>query len=271
MTGFGYNTNGFGAYPNRTGEEKWRIIMHTNNNKSNFGATGLTAAVREKYFGYYGTSAWNSITAASTDANTRTRFGDGVGLYDAYFTMNGITKLAIVDGTGDLVDVTTHTNRRVYTLYNTCTTNINAILQNIDSRMKSNSWQANDTIFGSNSSVDPVAGSATSGYLSDTGASSGFLDNTNSVPSSFAIWGINRDSDNDTQVLCAYSGNLQSGKADAWRGSDPHTTLWSYWGNDFHSLSATQTISASTQSNAGVADGVNFPVTTDVYLIAYAP
>lgn len=270
MTGFGYNTNGFGAYPNRTGEEKWRIIMHTNSSKSNYGSNNQNMN-NAAPFGNYGTSAWNSITASSTGANTRTNFGDGVGLYDAYFTMNVITKFAIVDGTGDLVDVTTHTNRRVYTLYNTCTTNINAILQNIDSRMKSNVWANNDNIFGSNSSVDPVAGSATSGYLSDSGASSGFLDNTNAVPSSFAIWGINRDSDNDTQVLCAYSGNLTSGKGDAWRGANPHTTLWSYWGNDFHSNSAAQTISASTQSNAGLADSVANSTTTDVYLLAYAP
>lgn len=270
MTGFGYNTNGFGAYPNRTGEAKWRIIMHTNSNKQNHGSSGALSAAQTA-FGNVGTSSWNSITASSTGANSRTNFGDGVGLYDAYFTMNGITKFAIVDGTGDLVDVTTHTNRRVYTLYNTCTTNINAILQDIDSRMKSNSWQNNDTIFGSNSSVDPVAGSATSGYLSDSGLSAGFLDNTNAVPSSFAIWGINRDSDNDTQVLCAYSGNLTSGKGDAWRGANPHTTLWSYWGNDFHSSSATQTISASLQSNPGLADNVANAATTDVYLIAYAP
>ena len=271
MTGFGYNTNGFGAYPNRSGAENWRIIMHTNSNKSNYGSLGISLPIAETAFGNVGTSAWNSITASSTGANSRTRFGDGIGLYDAYFTMNGITKFAIVDGTGDLVDVSTHTNRRVYTLYNTCTTNINAILQNIDSRMKSNSWQNNDSIFGSNSSVDPVAGSATSGYLSDSGLSAGFLDNTSAVPSSFAIWGINRDSDNDTQVLCAYSGNLQSGKGDSWRGGNPHTTLWSYWGNDFHSGSATQTISASKQSNPGLADNLANAATTNVYLLAYAP
>jgi len=71
--------------------------------------------------------------------------------------------------------------------------------------------------------------------------------------------------------LCAYSGNLTSGKGDAWRGANPHTTLWSYWGNDFHASSATQTISASKQSNPGLADSVANSATTDVYLIAYAP
>lgn len=270
MTGFGYNTNGFGAYPNRTDVENWRIIMHTNSSKTNHGSNGnINTAIAA--FGNVGTSAWNSITASSTGAANRTKFGDGIGLYDAYFTMNGITKFAIVDGTGDLVDETTHTNRRVYTLHNTCTNNINAILQNIDSRMKSNSWQNNDGIFGSNSSVDPVAGSATSGYLSDSGLSAGFVDNTSAVPSSFAIWGINRDSDNDTQVLCAYSGNLSLGKGDSWRGANPHTTLWSYWGNDFHSNSAAQTISGSKQSNPGLADSIPNSTGTDVYLIAYAP
>ena len=73
----------------------------------------------------------------------------------------------------------------------------------------------------------------------------------NNIPDKFVIWGINRDSDNDTQVLCAYSGNLQSGKADSWRGGTPAQTFFSYWGNDWHSDSTYQTISGSSQTQPG--------------------
>ena len=93
-----------------------------------------------------------------------------------------------------------------------------------------------------------------------------YKDNTqNQTPTKFVIWGVNRDSDNDTQVLCAYYGNLQSGKADSWRGSNPRETFWSYWGNDWHSNSQQQTISRGSQTQPGTCGNGG---TTPIYLLA---
>lgn len=80
--------------------------------------------------------------------------------------------------------------------------------------------------------------------------------------------GINRDSDNDIQALCAYSGTLLTGKGDAWRNQSPTNTFWSYWGNDFHSSSITQRIGASLQTAPGVSTGASW--TGSVYLMAYS-
>ena len=93
---------------------------------------------------------------------------------------------------------------------------------------------------------------------------------TANVPDKFVIWGINHASDNDTQVLAAYSGNLASGKADSWRGNNPAETYWSYWGNDWHSSSSGQTISVGKQTDPGIATNIDSPFYTGpVYLIAY--
>ncbi len=80
--------------------------------------------------------------------------------------------------------------------------------------------------------------------------------------------GINRDSDNDIQALCAFSGDLQSGKEDAWRSTNPGQTFWSYWGHDFHSDSTTQRIGNSYQSPPGIPTGVSY--SGDVALMAYS-
>jgi len=89
------------------------------------------------------------------------------------------------------------------------------------------------------------------------------------VPDKFAIWGINQDGDNDTQVLVAYSGTLApgNGKSDYWRNNNPRETYWSYWGNDWHYNSPTQTISASRQTEPGVSTHASGH-TGPVYLIA---
>ena len=93
------------------------------------------------------------------------------------------------------------------------------------------------------------------------------------VPDKFAIWGINRDSDNDTQVLAAYSGTLASGngKSDYWRNNNPPDLYWSYWGNDWHSNTQLQTISNGRQTDPGISTRVTSGHTGSVYLIAYGP
>ena len=88
------------------------------------------------------------------------------------------------------------------------------------------------------------------------------------LPGRFCVMGINRDSDNDIQALCAFFGNLQTGKGDSWRGDNPEQTFWSYWGQDFHSNSQTQRIGASLQTYPGVTTaGASW--TGPVYLVAF--
>ena len=149
------------------------------------------------------------------------------------------------------------------------------IIRDLDNFNRTNSnWSNNtgDSLYGTDSVTNFVGGNAKSGSRSAT--SGHYLAQGGSSPDSFCIWGINRDSDNDTQVLCAYSGNLQSGKSDSWRGNNPAQTFWSYWGHDFHSNSQTQTIGVSRQSAPGLNnDGTVYNSaggqSIDMYLLAY--
>ena len=141
--------------------------------------------------------------------------------------------------------------------------------------INNSSWANNDTVFGSNSVDNFTAGNAVSGTVSSH--SGHFQSSAGSTPSNFCIWGINRDSDNDTQVLCAYSGNLTSGKSDAWRGDNPSQSFFSYWGNDWHSNTQTQTISGSSQTAPGfnndstVLSSTGGSTTKILYMLAYTP
>jgi len=124
--------------------------------------------------------------------------------------------------------------------------------------------------WGTSSHNYPYGGSNNHGYVTIKAVV------TTSVPSRFVIWGVNEDSDNDTQVLAAYSGTLASGngKGDYWRGNNPPDLYWSYWGNDWHSSSPGQTISVGRQTDPGIPTGITSSLslhTGDVYLIAYGP
>ena len=244
----------------------WEILMFTTGNKGSSGGQGNSTE-----FGNTGSSTWESITASSTGADDRTSFNDGAGLYNAFFTKTGITQIALVDGTGSLSDPTSNTNYLIYDLVGSGTGNetIYEILYRLDQyNLNNSSWAANDTLFGTDSCTDFTAGTAKSGTLSSQGGS---WEANNANPSGskqlseFHIWGVNRDSDNDTQVLCACAANLQTGKADSWRGSNPDETFWSYWGNDWHSNTQSQTISRGKQTDPGVVTG---ETAVGVYLIA---
>jgi hypothetical protein len=244
----------------------WEILMFTTGNKGSSGGQGNSTE-----FGNTGSSTWESITASSTGADDRTSFNDGAGLYNAFFTKTGITQIALVDGTGSLSDPTSNTNYLIYDLVESGTGNetIYEILYRLDQyNLNNSSWAANDTLFGADSCTDFTAGTAKSGTLSSQGGS---WEANNANPSGskqlseFHIWGVNRDSDNDTQVLCACTANLQTGKADSWRGSNPDETFWSYWGNDWHSNTQSQTISRGKQTDPGVVTG---ETAVGVYLIA---
>ena len=107
-------------------------------------------------------------------------------------------------------------------------------------------------------------------------------------PRFFCFWGINLDSDHDTQVCCAYGSGSNSGynaigraermgslatqsaalKRDQWRGSDVLWSFWSLWGNDWHGNSQKQNISGQDNSDGArqtVSDGTDLTIGGTAY------
>jgi VCBS repeat-containing protein len=258
------------SIPAQASAAGWQIQMLVTGKKA------ALSGARQTNLGSPGTSTFPSITAASTSASSKSTLGSGEGLYSAFFNQSGITKIALVDGTGSSLDPTTHTNYLVYDLVeSTGSESIATILKRLDEYQRTASaFHNNDTVWGANSVLNHTAGY--SGTLSSYGGTA-FKTNTagmtsgSQYPDRFALMGINRDSDNDIQALAAYWGNLSttSGKGDAWRNQDPTQTFWSYWGHDFHANSQTQRIGASLQTSPGVATGASW--TGDVYLLAFTP
>lgn len=223
-----------------------------------------------------GTANFMTMSAESTGASARNNFGEGQGLYSAFFTQNNITKIALVDGSSGALEPTAHTNHLVYDLVeSTGAETIEQILKRLDIYQRDAvSFNNNDTVWGSPSVLNHTAG--TNGYSGLLAASGGTAFKSFSragvdqgLPGRFCVMGINRDSDNDIQSLCAFSGNLGTGKGDAWRAQNPEQSFWSYWGNDFHSGSKIQRIGSSLQTPPGVA--TQCPYTGDVYLMVYSP
>jgi hypothetical protein len=223
-----------------------------------------------------GTATFMTMTLESTGADTRLEFGDGPGLYTAFFSQNNITKIALVDGSDSSYDPTAHTNHLVYDLVESSgAESIDQILKRLDIYQRdAANFHNNDTVWGDPSVLNHTAG--LNGYSGLLSASAGtdFTAFTRAgvsrgLPDKFCVMGINRQSDNDIQALCAFWGDLNAGKADAWRGSNPEETFWSYWGHDFHSNSKTQRIGSSLQTAPGVA--LQSTYTGDVYLMAYSP
>lgn len=269
--------------PNSTlfkkGSTGWQILMMYTGKKTtaaNWISAGFTST--RLSMGSPGVSAFAtaSIGATSSNAISRTKIGDGQGVYQAFFTQKNITKVAFIDGSGT-TEPTTNTNYLVYNLVeSTGNESIYDILKRLDEYQRtSTSFSANDTVWGTASVRFHTAGlTGYSGLIAATGGT-GFRDNSLSgtgnapkYPDKFVVLGINRDSDNDIQALCAFSGNLNLGKADSWRNENPLETFWSYWGNDFHTNSQTQRPSGSLQTAPGVATGAFW--TQSVYLLAYS-
>ena len=260
------------------GAAGWQILMMTDKVKTDsfWDGSSSESINRMNRIGNTGTSNWTTITASSTGANTRTEHGDGDGLYDAFFNQYSISKVALC--CGNLSGTLEPGNFAKYIVYDLVATtpsdkSMYDIIKDLDTYNRTQAqWNNNDTVFGTDSVTNFVAGTAKSG--SRTATSGHFLAQGGSSPDSFCIWGVNRDSDNDTQVLCAYSGDLANGKSDSWRGSNPVQSFWSYWGNDWHSNSQTQTISQSKQSSPGLNnDGTVYNsagnADTAIYLLAY--
>jgi hypothetical protein len=223
--------------------------------------------------GGVGTATFSTITsgATSTNAVTRTSIGNGIGVYSAFFNQTNVTKVAFIDGSGTVVP-NTNRNYLIYDLVeSTGTESFYEILRRLDEFQRtSTNFATNDTVWGTPSVRFHTAGlSGYSGLLVATGGTA-FRDNRTPAqyPDKFAVLGINREVDNDIQALAAYSGNLLTGKGDAWRNQNPLETFWSYWGNDFHTNSQTQRPGGSLQSAPGVA--LNASWTGDVYLVAFS-
>jgi len=273
-----YEGHGEGGWINLSDSNSpWEILMRTGGTKLGWGATqqGVVVNPTQLAYGNPGTSGFTSVTASSTGADGRTAFGDGKGVYDAFFNKTNITKIALVSGDGELSDPTSHTHYLVYDLVNTGTDfeSIYTILKRIDAANRASTQNAGtDSLWSSFSA--PSANNFTTTHSGLVSATSGTLKTNRSAspnPDKFCIWGINLDSDNDTQVLCAYSGLLTDAaniKGDSWRGQTPVETAWSYWGADFNSTRNARTIS-TLAGYPGIPTNSPGPYILDLYLLGF--
>lgn len=251
---------------------EWEILLRYNGKKVT--SPSWTPSLLRTNIGDPGTTLFRSASITSTTASSRTTFGDSQGLYPAFFNKTGITRIAFVDGTSNSTDPTTHTNYLIYNLVeSTAAESIYNILDRLDRfQQTASNFTNNDSIVWTASSAR-FHSAGLNGYSGLLVASGGTAFRTNTtpaaVPTRFVIMGINLDSDNDIQALCAFTGTLAvgSGKGDVWRGENPSQTFWSYWGNDFHSNSQTQRIGNSLQTTPGVATGASY--TGSLYILAY--
>ena len=255
-------------------EAGWQVQMMATGKKETY--SNWPSSTRLSKFASPGTTAFPTATETSTGATSRTAIGSGEGVYSAFFRQTGITKVAFVDTSTTSLDPTAHTNYLIFDLVeSTGSESFYAILKRLDNYMSTaTNFANNDTVWGSASVLNHTAG--TNGYSGTLSASggSGFKTSTGgskvaATPSKFAVWGINRDSDNDQQTMVAYTGDLNLGKGDSWRVDDPLETFWSYWGGDMHTNTQTQRIGTTyVQTTPGVPTGASW--TSDVYLLAYS-
>lgn len=257
----------------------WEVLLRYNGKKIETTPwNSATSASLKNSFANLGSSTFKTATATNTSASIRTKIGDGVGLYNSFFTKTNISRIAFVDGTSNSNDPTTHTNYLIYDLVQTnVTESIYGILNRLDSYLSSSSNIAqNDTIWTTSSVANLTAGS--NGYSGILVASGGAAFKTTTLgmpelipnyPNRFVVAGINFDSDNDIQMICAFSGSLASGngKGDSWRLANPAQTFWSLWGDDFYTDTRLRGPSRTIQTTPGVATGASY--TGSVYILAY--
>jgi len=240
----------------------WQILMATNGSKSGESTSDPFARI--------GTTGFRGANFQSSGAISRTAFGAGRGVYANFFLKTGITKIALVDGSGTLSDPASNTNYLIYDLVSsTGSETIYDIIRRLDYYMETSpTFNGNDSLYGSPAVTGFTAGTnGYSGLLTSNGGTV-FRDSNSNILDKFAVMGINRDSDNDIQALCSYSGNLLSGKGDNWRGNTLAETFWSYWGTDFHSNSQEQRPGYQRQTYPGISDDVT-SYTGPVYLLAF--
>ena len=240
----------------------WSILLKTTGAKPPLSSMG-------NFQNLIGNSAFKTMTVATADG--RKSFGSAGGFYEGFFTSKKITKLALVDGTStSLTNLTGNTNYIIYDLVETSgSETMFEILNRLDTYAGSNQMARIDApTFRNPSVVNFTAGlNGYSGIWSSRSSAGAF--GTSTFPDKICVCGINIEADDDIHVFAAYWGNLETGKSDAWRGLDPSETLWSLWGNDFHSNSTTQRISAAIQTSPGINASFS-AYTGDVYLLAFS-
>jgi hypothetical protein len=249
----------------------WQILLRYDYIKSD--TTSFTNNLVA--LGSPGSVAFETITAAGTGASGRTAVGDGQGLYDAFFEMTNVTKIGFMDGSISSLIPTSHDNYLVYDLVeSTDISSVYGILMDHNNTLKNGPQiQNNDTVYGTASVLQLTA--SLSGILTASGGTEFHTNDSGRgypYPEHFCMTGINRQSDNDTQALCAYTGPLlvdaANTKGDSWRVNNPAQTFWSYWGDDFHTNTTLRRIGNQRQTNTGVADTAGM-YNGPLYLMGY--
>ena len=177
---------GYNAYCEAKG---WHIMMRTAGTKDE--------SWTPEHFGSPGLTLFKSATVSSTGADERTSLGDATGLYDGFFTLTGITKLALVSGDGLANDPASHSHYVVYDLVDggTGSETLYEIIDRLDTYNKNSpSWTNNDGVFGSPSVTSFTSGiDGYSGTMTSSGGN--ILTKDGRTPDKICIWGVNRDSD----------------------------------------------------------------------------
>lgn len=287
------------------------VLQHFNGSRTTIPAAFDTSVPIDR-FGRLGRHEFQSHTETDSGANNRTSAGDGSGWYSAAYNKTNLSKIALVGVSGsDTVDLTNpynSTNRLVYNLVGTSGTEsdsdmgtgtytVISLLQTLSLYNRNNTdWtntgagNAHNLLFNGPNCRNFTSGGGSrtqagySGVLQSAAGKMHHIGNptngrtdidTTNYPNLFCFWGINLDSDHDTQVCAAYSGgpstlspgphnpyggyeaigrgdtmgilSTQSSykKADTWRGNNPAYTFWSMWGNDWHQNSQRRTISGT--------------------------
>ena len=243
------------------GVAEWGILLKTS------GAKKSSSNMGPPWNMYLGNTGFKNMSVNT--AGSKKNIGDAEGFYEGFFTMKNVTKLALIDGTaGNLKDITQNNNFIIYDLVESSgNETMYKILNRLDTYAGNNQIVRNDTIFGNSKVTNFTAGTnGYSGTWSNRSSTNPF--GSSIFPDKICVWGINRDSDNDTQIFATYNGDLQRGKGDSWRGQRPPDTLWSLWGNDWHSNSSTQTVSRAIQTAPGINQRYS-SYSGDIYLVAY--
>jgi hypothetical protein len=253
----------------KAGGKSWSVLVHT--------SAALGAAPLGATFASHGTSSFLTATPASSGADTRAAFGDGAGVYGGFFNTTNITKFALVNGTGSLQDPASNTKYAIYDALDagTGTESIYDVLSRIGGALVTNSYLGvsshqnafGDALVQTNRTTEITGNNAYSALVSSSSGVGGWGNSGATVPDKFVVYGESFASDHDWQTLCAFSSTLaaNSGKADAWRGSSPSQTYWTFGGGDFNSNSEVQNIAgANMTTGAGVPSSA-----TPVYLLAF--
>lgn len=259
--------HGLRAAAGNAGLDGWQVLMRFDG----FKPVVATWPSESRYtaMGSTGSASFRSATAASTGASGRTAISDAEGLYSAFFNKTDITKVALVNGSSSSLDPTAHSRYSIFDLVeSTGTESIYNILDRLDRYQETAAnFAGDDTVWGSPSVLNHTAG--TNGYSGTLSSSSSpFVDQGGATCDKFCVMGINRANDNDIGSLAFFSGNLDTGKADNWRGLNPAETFWSYWQDDFHTSSQVQRIANEIQTTPGIStDVTNY--TGTIYVLAF--